>query len=72
MINRCKYLNDEGEITVADLYGIFQFSSIIQPSLMIGGDNGGVIAYPVVVIGDRGQLKEIKVTRIKEVYEVRE
>lgn len=72
MINRCKYLNDEGEIVVADLYGFFQFSSITPPSLMVGGGNGGVIAYPIAVIGVRGKLKEIKVTRIKEVYEVRQ
>lgn len=71
-INRCKYLNDEGEIVVADLYGFFQFSSIIPPSLMVGGDNGGVTAYPVAVIGDRGQIRQIKITRIKEVYEVRQ
>lgn len=72
MINKCKYLSDEGEIVVADLYGIFQFSSIVSPSLMVGGDNGGVIAYPVAVIGDRGQIRQIKITRIKEVYEVRQ
>lgn len=72
MINRCKYLNDEGEIVVADLYGIFQYSTIIQPSLMIGGDFGGVIAYPVVVVGDRGQIRQIKINRIKEAYEVRQ
>lgn len=69
-MNRCKYLNDEGEIVVADLYGIFQFSSIIQPSLMIGGDNGGVIAYPIAVIVDSGKIRQIKINRIKEVYEV--
>ena len=72
MINKCKYLSDEGEIVVADLYGIFQFSSIVSPSLMIGGDAGGIIAYPVAVIGDRGQIRQIKITRIKEVYEVRQ
>lgn len=32
----------------------------------------GVTAYPVAVIGDRGQIKQIKITRIKEVYEVRQ
>lgn len=72
MINRCKYLNDEGEIVVADLYGIFQYSTIIQPSLMIGGDSGGVIAYPVAVVGDCGQIRQIKINRIKEAYEVRQ
>lgn len=70
MINRCKYLNDEGEIVVADLYGIFQYSTIIQPSLMIGGSPGGVIAYPVAVIVDSGKIRQIKIARIKEVYEV--
>ena len=72
MINKCKYLSDEGEIVVADLYGIFQFSLIVSPSLMIGGDAGGVIAYPVAVIGDRGQIRQIKINRIKEVYEARQ
>lgn len=72
MINRCKYLNDEGEIVVAELYVFFQFSSIIPPSLRIGGHNGGVIAYPVAVIGDRGHIRQIKINRIKEVYEVRQ
>lgn len=72
MINKCKYLSDEGEIVVADLYGIFQFSSIVSPPLMIGGDAGGGIAYPVAVIGDRGQIRQIKITRIKEVYEGRQ
>ncbi|WP_105300564.1 hypothetical protein [Anaerococcus marasmi] len=70
MINRCKYLNDEGEIVVADLYGIFQYSTITQPSLMIGGSPGGVIAYPVAVIVDSGKIRQIKINRIKEVYEV--
>lgn len=70
MINRCKYLNDEGEIVVADLYGIFQYSTITQPSLMIGGSPGGVIAYPVAVIVDSGKIRQIKIARIKEVYEV--
>lgn len=71
-MNRCKYLNDEGEIVVADLYGFFQFSSITPPSLMIGGGNGGVTAYPVAVIGDCGHIRQIKINRIKEVYEVRQ
>lgn len=71
-MNKCKYLNDEGEIVVADLYGFFQYSSISPPSLMVGGHGGGVTAYPVAVIGDRGQKRQIKINRIKEVYEVQQ
>ena len=36
--------------TVCTFHGFFQRSIIVGPSLMLGGDDGGVLAYPVAVI----------------------
>lgn len=36
------------------------------PSLMIGGDNGGVIAYPVAVIEtEKGEVLEVDAIKIQ-------
>lgn len=35
---------------VANFHGIFQKSYIVEPSPMIGGSSGGVVAYPVAVV----------------------
>lgn len=31
-------------------HGIFQWSEIHRPSLMVGGHNGGVVAYPTALV----------------------
>ena len=36
------------------------------PSLMIGGDDGGVLAYPVAIIEDeKGNVMEVETTSIQ-------
>lgn len=43
------------------LHGIFQHSYVIPPSLMVGGHNGGQIAYPIAVIEyENGDIKQIQ------------
>lgn len=52
--------------TVCTFHGFFQRSIIMGPSLMIGGDNGGVIAYPVAVIEtEKGEVLEVDATSIQ-------
>lgn len=52
--------------TVCTFHGFFQRSIIMGPSLMIGGDNGGVIAYPVAIIeSKKGELMEVEATSIQ-------
>lgn len=52
--------------TVCTFHGFFQRSIIMGPSLMIGGDNGGVIAYPVAVIEtEKGEVLEVEATSIQ-------
>lgn len=59
-----------GDKFVSDFYGVFQFSEIINPSLMIGGHPGGVRAYPVAVIGFDDGLRKVSVDKIYRIYEV--
>ena len=56
----------------ADFYGVFQLSTVIDPSPMIGGHPGGVIAYPVAVVdfGDGDGLINLPIEEIAKVYEV--
>jgi hypothetical protein len=52
--------------TVCTFHGFFQRSIIMGPSLMIGGDNGGVIAYPVAVIEtEKGEVLEVDAIKIQ-------
>lgn len=52
--------------TVCTFHGFFQRSIIMGPSLMIGGDNGGVIAYPVAIIEtEKGEVLEVEATSIQ-------
>lgn len=52
--------------TVCTFHGFFQRSIIMGPSLMIGGDNGGVIAYPVAIIEDtKGNVMEVDAIKIQ-------
>ena len=52
--------------TVCTFHGFFQRSIIMRPSLMIGGDDGGVLAYPVAIIEDeKGNMMEVEATSIQ-------
>lgn len=54
---------------VANFHGIFQKSYIIEPSLMIGGSQGGVVAYPVAVVElDDGPF-EVSLEHVGEIYD---
>lgn len=60
-----------GEKYTADFYGVFQLSTVIDPSPMVGGHPGGVVAYPVAVVdfGDGDGLINIPIENISRVYE---
>lgn len=72
-MKKCE-VNCNGEKRTADFYGIFQFSCVIDPSPMIGGHPGGIVAYPVAVVDfDNGVgLINIPIEEITRVYEVEE
>ncbi len=47
------------------LHGIFQMSTVVPPSNMIGGHTGGVVAYPVAVIEyENGDLEQVSPNEI--------
>ncbi len=52
--------------TVCTFHGFFQRSIIMGPSLMIGGDDGGVLAYPVAIIEtEKGEVIEAQAVSIQ-------
>ena len=52
--------------TVCTFHGFFQRSIIMRPSLMIGGDDGGVLAYPVAIIEtEKGEVIEAQAVSIQ-------
>lgn len=52
--------------SVCTFHGFFQRSMAIKPSIMVGGDSGGVIAYPVAIIENKkGKLMEVTATSIR-------
>lgn len=52
--------------TVCTFHGFFQRSIVVGTSLMIGGDSGGVIAYPVAVIEtEKGDVLEVEAIKIQ-------
>ena len=47
--------------TKVKLHGIFQFSTVVKPSSLIGGHNGGQISYPIAIIEfPCGTIKQIQ------------
>lgn len=63
-----------GQKYTADFYGVFQLSTVIDPSPRIGGHPGGVVAYPVAVVdfGDGDGLINLPIEKISRVYEEEE
>lgn len=52
--------------TVCTFHGFFQRSMVIEPSIMVGGHSGGVIAYPVAIIEtEEGDVLEVTATSIQ-------
>ena len=70
-MKKCEVIAN-GKKYTADLYGVFQLSTVIDPSPMIGGHSGGVIAYPVAVVdfGDGDGLINLPIEEIAKVYEI--
>ncbi|MEK5069795.1 hypothetical protein [Sporosarcina sp. FSL K6-1508] len=58
------YVKESGNWVEAEFVGVFQYSNVIEPSLMIGGHSGGVIAYPVAVVKMDGKIKEVKLSNV--------
>lgn len=52
------------ETVEGELIGVFQYSQPIGESPMIGGHNGGVVAYPVAVVKVGDGLKEVPVSEL--------
>lgn len=69
-MKKCKFLKNINEMDSwieANFYGVFQYSTILKESIMVGGLSGGVIAYPVAIIEDENGLQQVELYRVKEI-----
>jgi hypothetical protein len=57
-------IKENSELVKAEFIGVFQYSHVIDPSPMIGGHQGGLVAYPLAVVKHNGKLKEVKLSEI--------
>lgn len=69
-MKKCKFLQNINEMDSwieANFYGVFQYSTILKESIMVGGLSGGVIAYPVAIVEDENGLQQVELYRVKEI-----
>lgn len=69
-MKKCKFLqniNKRDSWIEAKFYGVFQYSTILKESFMIGGLSGGVIAYPVAIVEDENGLQQVELYRVKDI-----
>ena len=60
----CKAFIDGGWKS-ARYVGMYQFANVIEPSIMIGGHKGGMVAYPVAVVKYESELIELPLKHIR-------
>lgn len=58
------YVNINNDLVLGEFIGVYQYSQVIDPSPMIGGHKGGVIAYPTAIVKINGKLKETEISKI--------
>lgn len=58
------YVDIKGDLVEAEFMGIYQYSTVIDSSPMVGGHPGGVIAYPIALIKLHGKFKEVDPSKI--------
>lgn len=58
------FVKIKSEWVKAEFMGFFQYSHVLEPSMVRGGHSGGVIAYPIAVVKLDGILFETKISNI--------
>lgn len=65
-MRNCTYTDQQGTKHKALLHGFFQRSTVVEPSPMVGGHPGGVVAYPVAVIElEDGKILDVPVSMVQ-------
>lgn len=64
MMDKNCFVKIKSEMFEAEFIGVYQYSQVIEPSPMIGGHPGGVIAYPIAIVKLNEKLKEVKLSDI--------
>ncbi|MEI3614723.1 hypothetical protein [Pseudogracilibacillus sp. SO30301A] len=56
------YVIIKDDLVEAEFIGVYQYSNVIDANPMVGGQPGGVIAYPIVKLS--GKLKVVDPSKI--------
>ena len=63
-LNKDCYVNIKNKLLEAKFMGFFQYSHVLEPSMVRGGHSGGVIAYPIAIVELDGKFKEVKLSDV--------
>jgi len=63
-LNKDCYVNIKNNLLEAKFVGIFQYSHVLETSMLKGGHSGGVIAYPIAIVELNGKFKEVKLSDV--------
>lgn len=63
------YVTVGDDLIEAEFIGIYQYSKVIDPSPMIGGHPGGVVAYPIALVKIDGKFKQVRMHEVVMVQE---
>lgn len=63
------YVKIGDELIEAEFIGIYQYSKVLNPSPMIGGHPGGVVAYPIALVKIDGKFKQVRTHEVVMVQE---
>ncbi|MEI3605948.1 hypothetical protein SPD48_09620 [Pseudogracilibacillus sp. SE30717A] len=53
------YIKDGEDLIEAEFIGIYQHSRVIEPSPMLGGHPGGVIAHPIALVRVNNRFRQV-------------
>lgn len=59
------YIEVNGSEVEVEFMGVFQSSVVLDPSPLVGGHSGGVMAQPVVVVKHEGELKQFNLNKVR-------
>lgn len=58
------YVKVNNVLLEAEFIGVYQYSQVLEPSIVRGGHGGGTVAYPIAVVKFEGKFKQVELSLI--------